>query len=238
MGWKDQLDSLEEMLAQAAPVPLTSSVRVDADAARQAVADLEAALPADLEQRAGARGGDPARAARAMHALRAAVAEAPPIPLTDQVRIDTKVAYGLIDEVRAAVPARSVVDMLGAAGEAGARAVVAIDEARASVAELRTLIFGPGDGRPPRKADFDGLLAQSQVATVRSSLLDASSALQAAGVDQGEPAAALRLVEKIERTIVGGMKGASARARVNGRDMAKLTDGLGGEIDGMVDGEI
>ncbi len=50
--------------------------------------------------------------------------------------------------------------------------------------------------------------------------------------------AALALLDEIERTIVGGMKGASARARVSGRDVARLIDGMGAEIDRMVDSEI
>lgn len=237
MTWKDELDSLERMLAQAAPVPLTSSVRVDADTARKAIAELQAALPFDDAPQDAER-GDPARAARAMESLRAEVAEAPAIPLTDQVRIETKVAYGLIDELRAAVPTRSVGDVLGAAGEAGARAVVAVDAARASLSELRELMLGTRAGRPPRKADFDGLLAQGQVGTVRSALLDAASALRVAGLDAPEPVAALALLDEIERTIVGGMKGASARARVSGRDVARLIDGMGAEIDRMVDSEI
>ena len=92
------IDSLDELLYRAKPVPLSDDVRVDPAELARLVEDIRVAIPIELT-RAGSS-DVPALVDR----LDAVSRDAKPVPMSRAVRVDKERIYSICDELRASLP--------------------------------------------------------------------------------------------------------------------------------------
>jgi hypothetical protein len=124
------IDALDDLVAQARPVPLTDDVRVDPQELSGRAARIRETMPRELA-------GRPA-IPELIDRLDAVVAGAKPVPLTRQVRVRTQSVYDLLDELRATLPEELAAVREGTADVAMPPAQpVPLDDASR---ELRTLV--------------------------------------------------------------------------------------------------
>ncbi len=233
MGWREELDSIDEKLSRAPTVPLTDQVRVDKAYARAAVDALEASLPILNEER-----GEPTvigAIATNLIELRRALTEAPQIPLTSQLRVDREAAYDLIDRLRAGIAPAAVKARFIAEGGPGEAALEPLGKVVVDAAQLRDLILGPRLMNFSRKVRFDALEANSLIGDLQSNLPDVESAVRAAGLATPGRAPVTETLERISGALRERTEAAPGRyAELRRREVSPLLDQLDDDLYALI----
>lgn len=155
------VDSLDDLIDQAKPVPLTDEARVDPGELARIVEEIRVAVPPELAR------ATTSRVPALVHRLDALIRDAKPVPMTKTVRVDRETIYAICDQLRTSLPEdlQEAQREQGVAAASPARTVSAQEAARSLPELLHQVRFGGdtiritlngtpmADLRPPAEPD-------------------------------------------------------------------------------------